>query len=200
MKKLLLAAAASMALASSANAATIITEGFESGFGVFSPSGQVQIATGADYQPCCFTTGNTTNHFVAFGSGNLPSGSIMSTVFDTLVGETYTLDFDYAALGSGSESLFLTVGGQTFTVSPVANNNLDTTFTGATFTFLGTGAGTTLDIMSSGVNNVDAIIDNISVTGPIPEPATWAMMIGGFGLVGGAMRRARRSRSALAAA
>ncbi|ODU21332.1 MAG: hypothetical protein ABS87_07160 [Sphingomonas sp. SCN 67-18] len=26
----------------------------------------------------------------------------------------------------------------------------------------------------------------------VPEPATWAMMIGGFGLVGGAMRRSRR--------
>jgi hypothetical protein len=30
----------------------------------------------------------------------------------------------------------------------------------------------------------------------VPEPATWAMMIGGFGLVGGAMRSARRRRSA----
>lgn len=27
---------------------------------------------------------------------------------------------------------------------------------------------------------------------PVPEPATWAMMIGGFGLVGGAMRRRSR--------
>ena len=29
--------------------------------------------------------------------------------------------------------------------------------------------------------------------GPIPEPATWAMMIVGFGLTGGLMRRARRT-------
>jgi len=28
--------------------------------------------------------------------------------------------------------------------------------------------------------------------GAVPEPATWAMMIGGFGMVGGAMRSARR--------
>jgi hypothetical protein len=27
------------------------------------------------------------------------------------------------------------------------------------------------------------------VTSPVPEPASWAMMIGGFGFVGGAMRR-----------
>lgn len=31
--------------------------------------------------------------------------------------------------------------------------------------------------------------------GAVPEPATWAMMIGGFGLVGGAMRRRVNTRS-----
>jgi hypothetical protein len=34
---------------------------------------------------------------------------------------------------------------------------------------------------------------NVTVTaGAVPEPATWAMMIGGMGAVGGAMRRRRR--------
>lgn len=33
----------------------------------------------------------------------------------------------------------------------------------------------------------------------VPEPATWAMMIGGFGLVGGAMRRTRRMTKAVIA-
>ena len=41
---------------------------------------------------------------------------------------------------------------------------------------------------------------NISVVGPptgaVPEPATWAMMIGGFGLVGAGMRRRRMVASA----
>jgi len=32
-----------------------------------------------------------------------------------------------------------------------------------------------------------------SVAGAVPEPATWAMMIGGFGMVGGAVRRRRVS-------
>ena len=36
------------------------------------------------------------------------------------------------------------------------------------------------------------------VVAAVPEPATWAMMVGGFGLVGGAMRR-RRVRVAIAA-
>lgn len=35
---------------------------------------------------------------------------------------------------------------------------------------------------------------------PVPEPATWATMIGGFGIVGGALRSARRRRSTAVAA
>lgn len=33
-------------------------------------------------------------------------------------------------------------------------------------------------------------------SGAVPEPATWAMMIGGFGAIGGAMRNRRRTVSA----
>jgi hypothetical protein len=29
--------------------------------------------------------------------------------------------------------------------------------------------------------------------GPVPEPASWLMMIGGFGIVGAALRRHRRT-------
>jgi hypothetical protein len=32
----------------------------------------------------------------------------------------------------------------------------------------------------------------------VPEPAAWALMLAGFGLVGGAMRRRQRGRSVLA--
>jgi hypothetical protein len=35
-------------------------------------------------------------------------------------------------------------------------------------------------------------------TGAVPEPATWAMMIMGFGLVGGAMRRRQNVRVSFA--
>jgi hypothetical protein len=31
---------------------------------------------------------------------------------------------------------------------------------------------------------------------PTPEPAAWALMIGGFGLAGAAMRRRRRAAAA----
>ncbi|NJC34300.1 hypothetical protein GGR88_001774 [Sphingomonas jejuensis] len=54
----------------------------------------------------------------------------------------------------------------------------------------------TLDIAFSDVANA-GINAGAAITAPlppsVPEPATWAMMIGGFGLVGAAMRRQRTS-------
>jgi hypothetical protein len=38
----------------------------------------------------------------------------------------------------------------------------------------------------------------VLVTTPVPEPATWAMMIGGFGLLGAAVRRRRAAGRAIA--
>jgi hypothetical protein len=35
-------------------------------------------------------------------------------------------------------------------------------------------------------------VDDIAVAQPVPEPATWAMMIVGFGAIGGTLRTRRR--------
>lgn len=43
-------------------------------------------------------------------------------------------------------------------------------------------------------------LSGISVQIPTPEPASWAMMIGGFGIAGGALRRRRSGQRALALA
>ena len=50
-------------------------------------------------------------------------------------------------------------------------------------------APTTLKFAAVGTSNsLGGYVDNITLNA-VPEPATWAMMIAGFGLVGGAMRR-----------
>ena len=48
------------------------------------------------------------------------------------------------------------------------------------------------DLIGFAQGNVS--IDNVSVTA-VPEPAAWAMMVGGFGMIGAAMRRRQRSTS-----
>ncbi|SIO16340.1 PEP-CTERM protein-sorting domain-containing protein [Parasphingorhabdus marina DSM 22363] len=53
--------------------------------------------------------------------------------------------------------------------------------------------------LSGPVNIFDAdsftsVMIDYPSSSPTPEPASWAMMIGGFGLVGGAMRRSRKRR------
>lgn len=36
-------------------------------------------------------------------------------------------------------------------------------------------------------------VDNIAFSGAVPEPASWALMLGGFGMIGGALRSRRKS-------
>jgi hypothetical protein len=199
MKKLIIGLAASIGMATSANASTVLSENFESGLGVFTPSGQVATYTGTDYIPCCGTSGSASamsNHFASFGAGNQPSGTL-TTAFNTLAGEIYHLSFDYGALGNGTDALSMSLPDYalTFTFFPVANNNMDTTFQTATFDILGNGGAITLQFTSAGTDNVDAILDNVLITDRfapgVPEPATWAMMLLGFGAMGMALRRRR---------
>jgi len=65
---------------------------------------------------------------------------------------------------------------------------------------LNAGPGGFSFLIGGGVNVADYQLTlNVSAPTPpttaVPEPATWAMMIGGFGLVGGAMRRRRLTSS-----
>ena len=45
------------------------------------------------------------------------------------------------------------------------------------------------DGYDTGLDNIAFDVRAIGAVGGVPEPASWALMIGGFGLVGGAMRR-----------
>jgi len=199
MKTLLLtAAAAALALASSAQASELITNGgFEAGLTGWTSSGQIGVNTAADYNPCCGTVGSepgfSGNHFVDFGSGNTAGVDLVSQAFNDLLGSLYTVSFDLGAFGAGTNLVTATAGGvsQNFTVT--ANNNADTTFHNQSFSFLGTGLDTVkFTVVATGPDNTDALLDNVSVSGvAVPEPATWAMMLVGFGGLGALLRRRR---------
>jgi hypothetical protein len=60
-------------------------------------------------------------------------------------------------------------------------------------------AGNTYTLAFAGQKTTDetAFLDNVSVTAAVPEPAAWALMIAGFGMVGITMRR-RTTRGSIA--
>jgi len=51
------------------------------------------------------------------------------------------------------------------------------------------------DDQTAGFINYVQVYDTSPVAAPVPEPATWAMMIGGFALVGAALRRRKVAAS-----
>ena len=63
-------------------------------------------------------------------------------------------------------------------------------WTPETYTFTASGASTVLTFTD--LNNgspYGAALDNVAIS--VPEPATWAMLISGFGVLGAALRRRR---------
>ncbi|WP_255601949.1 PEPxxWA-CTERM sorting domain-containing protein [Polymorphobacter megasporae] len=82
----------------------------------------------------------------------------------------------------------------------VASNNLGGATVGGVYVGVGSGAGSGVfvhyDDIIAGANEYK--FDLSAAAAAVPEPATWAMMIGGFGFVGASMRR-RSGRPARAA-
>jgi len=125
---------------------------------------------------------------------------------------------------SGFPILMTKVGGGTFSVANLdAGQSWYASNQGATLDLTGTRADSStvtaslgLDFMFqnyalNGFDNLVSLsfsttsngyvaIDNINgaATAAVPEPASWALMLGGFGLVGGAMRSRRKAAVAFA--
>lgn len=64
------------------------------------------------------------------------------------------------------------------------------------FSFVGTGDVETIRLAATVPGNGGVFFDDVSVSGVVPEPATWALMIGGFGLAGALLRRRRAMATA----
>jgi Protein of unknown function (DUF642)/PEP-CTERM motif len=124
--------------------------------------------------------------------------------FNDVVGATYTVSFDYSrnpANAPNSVSALVTAGAGSDTVTAVDGafgGEGSMTWQESSFTFVGTGhdAITLHSLDASG--NAGVFFDNVSVSGQaaVPEPASWALMIGGFGMAGAMLRRRRASFAA----
>ena len=182
MKALLFLAGAALAAASPAAAQELVTNGsFESGnFSGFTQTGNTGHTGIAAFN---VTAGAHSAYFGAVGS---PGG--ISQSLATTAGQDYRISFDLLNQG-GTPSFYQILFGTN--VLFTATNPASFGFTNFSTTATATGASTTL---AFSFRNDPAFfyLDNISVTAiraAVPEPATWAMMLIGFGAIGAAMRR-----------
>ena len=133
--------------------------------------------------------------------GESGSGGISQSIA-TIAGSAYQLSFAYShnIFSVGAASASYAVGSAltgSFSHNTGTNTNLDWQFVTQRFV---AGPGTSTLLSFTNVPNGTSggiFLDAVSVTA-VPEPAAWAMMIGGFGLIGGAMRRRRRTSVAFA--
>ena len=121
----------------------------------------------------------------------------------TQAGGLYTLTFYVSETQGATSGLSVFWGGQqVLSVLNPANN----TYTGVRATtdyrlftvenLLATSNSTSLELhgrQDPGSILFDDISVDAAVTSGVPEPATWAMMLAGFGMVGAGMRSRRRS-------
>jgi choice-of-anchor C domain-containing protein len=144
--------------------------------------------------------------------GNAPGG--ISQTISTVIGQTYALTFDLSGNPDGlpqTKSVSVDLNGSstpsgifTYTVPgtvglPGANHDL--LYNLETVDFTATGTSTELAFLSNSPSGpgdtgfFGPVIGNVSVSAA-PEPATWALMIIGVGMAGGALRLSRKSREA----
>ncbi len=134
--------------------------------------------------------------------------SLDQTLTGLTIGQTYTVSFNWAGAqqscctGTTNEQLMVGFGGST--QSTLVWNNPSGGFSGwftENFSFVADGTSQLLSFMAVGtpygmppVIVLDGVSVQAAVTeGAVPEAATWAMMIVGFGFVGAAARRRRAS-------
>jgi len=127
----------------------------------------------------------------------------ISQALNTVIGQTYTVTFAYSRNAAGAPdpaTADVSAGGNVFHVS-AANDPALFGYGGhmlwqtGAFSFVGTGHDT-IQLQATVPGNGGVFFDNVSVMGGAPEPAAWALMIGGFGLAGASLRRRRAATAA----
>jgi len=144
--------------------------------------------------------------FIA-ADGAFQDEPIQQTITGLVAGHSYAVSFDWAAAqqsgftGATSSGWDVSLGAETIDTGNLAIGNHG--FSGwqqSTFNFIADGTSDTLSFLSTGVGGAPlppfALLDGVSIKG-VPEPSTWAMMVLGFGLLGYASFRRRRTAASI---
>ncbi|WP_197277016.1 choice-of-anchor C family PEP-CTERM protein [Sphingomonas profundi] len=161
-----------------------------------------------------WTVGGTVDYIHRYwqpGSGSysidLSGSSVgsLSQTFDTTPGKAYTVSYLLAGNPVGSpavKTLSVSASGntaktETFDVSTTSTAAMGWSMRSYNFVADRTGS-TTLTFATSDATGYGPALDGVSLTSVVPEPTTWAMMIGGMGMIGGVIRRRSRRAPAFA--
>jgi len=113
---------------------------------------------------------------------------VLSQTLNTVPGATYTISFELAHTSSNTANDF----SATFGGLPLLSLTNSGSFPYTLFTFLDVATSSSTVLSFAGRENPAWYdLDNVSVTGPVPEPATWAMLILGVAMIGFVARRRR---------
>lgn len=132
--------------------------------------------------------------------------ALSQSISGLTVGGVYTLTFDYALAqqfitdaANTNNYWAVTLGGQTQNTSLLSIEGGG--FSGwktSTMTFTATTGTELLSFLASATASGAPpfmLLDNVSLAAAVPEPSTWAMMLGGVGLMGFVARRRRAGQA-----
>ena len=138
--------------------------------------------------------------FGGYGNSNGPAGDGIQQAIATVIGTSYILKFGLSSENSAGTSVlqlyFNNVLSNTYTQGIDGTGLFKKPFTLQTFSFTATSALTTIKFLegvgsAGGNGSNDPLIDGVSfrgAAGAVPEPATWGLMVLGFGMIGAAAR------------
>ena len=121
-------------------------------------------------------------------------GSLIQQSFNVLAGQSLSFDWSFSTLDADfHDAAFVALNGQATTLNTTAgasSGHFSTVFGSAGTVNLAIGVVDTGDY----IGNSTLTISNVTLTAAVPEPATYAMLLGGLAVVGfGALRRRRVS-------
>jgi hypothetical protein len=202
LKKILLAAVAAVGLAGSANAAVLTLQGVTNN-GPNDNTFRYQGTLGPDEGL------RSGDRLIIYDFAGYIDGSIFSPSAQVVASTEFTSSDPVTPGFTDDASLVNLVF--TYTGPDFRNENgpfapLDFNGLGARSTFSGTTADAMFTLTTKnnpngqpgGSNTPIFTLGSVTVPNAIPEPATWAMMLGGFGLLGAATRRRARTASVTA--